>query len=61
MNRTEFKAEYEKRGWTPLLLAKRWGCSKTRIHQMAAEVEQGHKKAQAYIDMLHGLPHVINS
>lgn len=61
MNRIEFKAEYEKRGWTPLLLAKRWGCSKTRIHQMAAEVEQGHKKAQAYIDMLHGLPHVINS
>jgi hypothetical protein len=42
-------------------LAERWGCSKTRIHQMAVEVEQGHKKAQAYIDMLHGLPHVINS
>ena len=61
LKRTEFKAEYEKRGWTPISLSERWGCSKTRIHQMAAEVEQGHKKTQAYIDMLHGLPHVINS
>jgi len=61
LNRTEFKAEYEKRGWTPILLAKRWGCSKTRIHQIAAEVEQGHKKTQAYIDMLNGLPCEIKS
>jgi hypothetical protein len=58
LDRQEFKDEYEKRGWTPIPLALRWGVSKTRIHQMAVEVERKHKKAQAYIDMLHGLPYV---
>lgn len=58
MNRQDFKDEYEKRGWTPVTLSERWSCSKTRIHQIAVEVEVGHKKAQAYIDMLHGLPYV---
>lgn len=61
MDRLEFKAEYEKRGWTPIPLAERWGVSKTRIHQMAVEVEKWHKKSQAYIDMLHGLPYLKNS
>jgi len=61
LDRQQFKDEYEKRGWTPIPLAERWGVSKTRIHQMAVEVETGHKKAQAYIDMLHGLPYLKNS
>lgn len=52
----DFKSEYEKRGWTPITLAKRWGCSKTRIHQIALEVESGHKKNQLYIDALFSLP-----
>lgn len=58
LNRQEFKDEYEKRGWTPISLAARWGCSKTRIHQVAVEVEAGHKKAQLHIDALHGLPFI---
>ena len=58
MNRQQFKNEYEKRGWSPITLAKRWGVSKTRIHQMAVEVETGHKKSMAYTDMLHGLPYL---
>jgi hypothetical protein len=60
MKKMEFKKEYEKRGWTPLTLAKRWGCSNTRIHQIAAEVECNHKKANAYIDMVNGLPYIQN-
>lgn len=59
MTHQEFKDEYEKRGWTPKLLSTRWGCSPTRIHQIAKEVENQHKKAQAHIDMLHGLPFII--
>ncbi len=58
MNRQEFKNEYEKRGWTPITLANRWGCSKTRIHQIAVEVEENHKKEQHHIDALHGLPYL---
>jgi len=61
LTKEEFKAEYEKKGWTPIPLAERWGCSKTRIHQIAAEVEAGHKKALAYIDMVHGLPYLKKS
>lgn len=59
MTRKEFKEEYEKRGWTPAKLSERWGCSNTRIHQIAVEVEENHKKKQAHIDMLHGLPYVL--
>ncbi|WP_282679527.1 hypothetical protein [Shewanella xiamenensis] len=61
LNRKEFKQEYEKRGWNPDSLSERWGCSKTRIHQIASEVEKNHKKTQAYIDMLHGLPYLQKS
>lgn len=61
MTSEEFKAEYEKKGWTPIPLANRWGCSKTRIHQIAKEVGDNHKKKQAYIDMLHGLPYLEKS
>lgn len=60
MTKDEYKAEYEKKGWTPIPLAERWGCSKTRIHQIAEEVGNGHKKAQAYIDQVHGLPYIKN-
>ncbi|HDI3352283.1 TPA: hypothetical protein PMM40_002409 [Vibrio cholerae] len=57
MTREEFKEYYESRGWTVHELAERWGyTAATRIYQIAAEVETGHKRAQAYIDMLHGLP-----
>lgn len=57
MTKDEFKAIYESKGWTPTELAKRWGYSApTRIHQLADNVEKGHKRAQAYQDMLHGLP-----
>ncbi|EGR0546774.1 hypothetical protein ACQ5UA_17690 [Vibrio cholerae] len=57
MKKEEFKDIYESRGWTAPELAKRWGyTAPTRIHQIAADVEKGHKRAQAYIDMLMSLP-----
>lgn len=58
MTRQGFKNVYESRGWNPPTLAQRWDCSKTRIHQIAAEVEDNHKRKQALVDMLNGLPHV---
>ncbi len=57
LKKEEFKEVYESKGWTPSELAKRWGyTAPTRIHQIASDVENGHKRAQAYIDMLRGLP-----
>jgi len=58
LNRQDFKDEYEKRGWTPIILAERWGCSKTRVHQIAVEIESGHKKSQLYVDAVRGLPYL---
>lgn len=57
MTREDFKNHYEKKGWSAPELARRWGyTAPTRIHQIAADVELGHKRAQSYIDMLYGLP-----
>ncbi|GLT19586.1 hypothetical protein GCM10007938_33680 [Vibrio zhanjiangensis] len=61
MTKDEFKRLYESKGWTPITLSKRWGyTAATRIHQIALEVECGHKRAQSYIDMLNGLPNLKN-
>ncbi|MEI8659285.1 hypothetical protein [Vibrio sp. Hal054] len=58
MDRQQYKDEFIKRGWTVITLAKRWSVTPTRIHQIAVEVETNHKKAQAHLDMLHGLPYL---
>lgn len=58
MDRQEFKKEIEVRGWSIERLAERWGCSKTRIHQIAVEIENGHGKRLFHIDALRGLPYL---
>ncbi|WP_413694452.1 hypothetical protein [Psychromonas sp. KJ10-2] len=52
----EFINAYKKKGWDTKELALRWGCSRTRIYQLADEVGSDHKLAQSHIDKVNGLP-----
>lgn len=52
----EFKKMYKDKGWTPSLLAERWGFTNpSRIHQIARD----ENRAEHYVDALRGLPHII--
>lgn len=56
MTKDEYIECYKRKGWTTAHLANRWGFSKVRVYQIAEEVELGHSKKQAHLDMLNGLP-----
>lgn len=51
----EFRKAMEARGWSPDMLAKRWGMSRRRIHQIAADTG----RPRYYDDAVENLPVVI--
>lgn len=55
MTQDEFKAMYQEKGWTPAMLAERWGFKGTRrIHQLAADEQ----RPAYWTDALRGLPYI---
>lgn len=55
MNQDEFKKAYQEKGWTPALLAERWGFTDTRrIHQLAKD----ENRRPYWIDAVRGLPYI---
>lgn len=55
MNQDEFKKTYQDKGWTPSLLAKRWGFKgPRRIHQLAAD----ENRPPYWTDAVRGLPYL---
>lgn len=52
MSPEDFKKELTARGWTAEKLAKRWGLSRRRVHQLIADADRG----RYYDDGLRALP-----
>jgi len=50
-----YRTEMESRGWTPDMLAKRWGMSKRRVHQIVADDD----RPRYYDDAIRALPVVV--
>jgi len=51
----EFRRVLEDKGWSPDLLAARWGLTKRRIQQIAADED----RPRYYDDALTGLPIIV--
>lgn len=51
----EFRNVMEGRGWTPDMLAVRWGMTKRRIHQIAADTS----RPRYYDDAVENLPIIM--
>ena len=50
-----FKAEMAVRGWDALMLSQRWGMTKRRVQQIAADAD----RPRYYDDALRGLPTLL--
>jgi hypothetical protein len=55
MSPDSFRNEMESRGWTPELLAQRWGMTKRRAQQIVADAD----RPRYYDDAVRGLPIIM--